>query len=113
MFGQMRLFAAQPFDALVVPDQAIVTDQMRQVVFVVDAEGVVSQKVVQPGRLIDGLRVVRDGLAPQDRIIISGVQLARPGRKVSVVEGTVSAFPTGVSRGENMTLSLPPAAGGK
>jgi RND family efflux transporter MFP subunit len=113
MFGQMRLFAAQPFDALVVPDQAIVTDQMRQVVFVVDAEGVVSQKVVQPGRLIDGLRVVRDGLAPQDRIIISGVQRARPGRKVSVVEGTVSAFPTGVSRGENMTLSLPPAAGGK
>ncbi len=62
MFGQMRLYATQPFEALLVPDQAIVTDQMRQVVYVVDAEGVVGQKVVRPGRLIDGLRVIREGL---------------------------------------------------
>lgn len=112
MFGQMRLFAARPFEALLVPDQAIVTDQMRQVVYVVDGEGVVSQKVVQPGRLIDGLRVIREGLAPQDRIIISGVQRARPGRRVSVKEGTVTAFPSGVSRGEDSTLSLPGAPPG-
>lgn len=112
MFGQMRLFAARPFEALLVPDQAIVTDQMRQVVYVVDGEGVVSQKVVQPGRLIDGLRVIREGLTPQDRIIISGVQRARPGRRVSVKEGTVTAFPSGVSRGEDSTLSLPGAPPG-
>ena len=55
MFGQMRLFAAKPFDALVLPDEAIVTDQTRQVVYTVDAEGTVSQKVVTPGRLIEGL----------------------------------------------------------
>jgi len=107
MFGQMRLFATEPFDALLVPDQAIVTDQMRQVVYVVDGEGVVSQKVVRPGRLIDGLRVIHEGLAPQDRIVISGVQRARPGRRVTMKEGTVTAFPTGVSRGEDSTLSLP------
>lgn len=110
MFGQMRLFAANPFEAVLVPDQAIVTDQTRQVVFIVDAEGVVGQKVVQPGRLIEGLRVVREGLSPNDRIVISGVQRARPGRKVTVTEGVVSAFPTGVSRGEDSTLSLPPSA---
>jgi RND family efflux transporter MFP subunit len=107
MFGQLRLYATAPFDALLIPDQAIVTDQMRQVVYVVDAEGVVGQKVVLPGRLIDGLRVIRDGLAPQDRLVISGVQRARPGRKVTVKESTVTAFPTGVSRGEDSTLSLP------
>jgi RND family efflux transporter MFP subunit len=112
MFGQMRLFAARPFDALLVPDQAVVTDQMRQVVYVVDGEGVVGQKVVELGRLIDGLRVVRGGLAPEDRIVISGVQRARPGRRVSVKEGTVTAFPTGVSRGEDSTLSLPAAPNG-
>lgn len=110
MFGQMRLFAANPFEAVLVPDQAIVTDQTRQIVFVVDAEGVVGQKVVQPGRLIEGLRVVREGLSPEDRIVISGVQRARPGRRVTVTEGVVSAFPTGVSRGEDSTLSLPPSA---
>lgn len=112
MFGQMRLFASRPFEALLVPDQAVVTDQMRQVVYVVDGEGVVGQRVVELGRLIEGLRVVRGGLAPDDRIVISGVQRARPGRRVSVKEGTVSAFPTGVSRGEDSTLSLPTAPNG-
>jgi hypothetical protein len=107
MFGQMRLFATKPFDTLLVPDQSIVTDQTRQVVYVVDAQGVVGQKVVHPGRLMDGLRVIREGLDPHDRIVISGVQRARPGRKVTVKEGVVSGFPTGVSRGENSTLSLP------
>ena len=107
MFGQLRLFALQPFDALLVPDQAIVTDQTRQVVYVVDAEGVVGQKVVRPGRLLSGLRVIEEGLTPEDRVIISGVQRARPGRRVAVKDGVVSAFPTGVSRGEDSRLTLP------
>jgi RND family efflux transporter MFP subunit len=114
MFGQLRLFATEPFDALIVPDQAIVTDQTRQVVYVVDGEGVVGQKVVRPGRLMGGLRVILDGLDADDRVVISGVQRARPGRRVAVTEGVVSGFPTGVSRGENSTLSLPadPNTGG-
>jgi RND family efflux transporter MFP subunit len=111
MFGQMRLFASDEFAALLVPDQAIVTDQTRQIVYVVDAEGTVGQKVVQPGRLIDGLRVISAGITAHDRVIISGVQRARPGRKVTVREGVVSGFPTGVSRGEDSTLSLPDAGG--
>jgi RND family efflux transporter MFP subunit len=112
MFGQLRLYASEPFDALLVPDQAIVTDQTRQVVYTVDAEGTVGQKVVQPGRLLEGLRVIRAGLSPQDRIVISGVQRARPGRRVVTTEGVVTGFPTGVSRGENSTLSLPEPNGG-
>ena len=110
MFGQMRLFATAPVDALLLPDEAIVTDQTRQVVYAVDADGTVSQKVVTPGRLINGLRVIRDGVSPGDRIVISGVQRARPGRQVTVTEGQVSAFPSGVARGENGELDMP--AGG-
>jgi hypothetical protein len=81
---------------------------------VVDAEGVVGQRVITPGRLLGGLRVITEGLTPQDRVVISGVQRARPGRKVSVTESTVTAFPTGVSRGEDSTLTLPgePSRGG-
>ena len=107
MFGQMRLFASAPFDALMLPDEAIVTDQTRQVVYTVDGDGTVIQKVVTPGRLIDGLRVIREGLAPTDRVIISGVQRAKAGRKVAATEGKVTAFPSGVSRGETSKLSLP------
>ncbi|MEY2855064.1 MAG: hypothetical protein RL030_2196 [Pseudomonadota bacterium] len=107
MFGQMRLFATAPFEALLLPDEAIVTDQTRQVAYVVDAEGNVSQRIVRPGRLIGGLRVIREGLSSTDRVVISGVQRARPGRKVKVTNGTVTPFPSGVSRGETSTLSLP------
>jgi RND family efflux transporter MFP subunit len=107
MFGQMRLFATAPFEALLLPDEAIVTDQTRQVVYVVDTEGNVSQRIVRPGRLIEGLRVIREGLSPADRVVISGVQRARPGRKVKVTDGAVTPFPSGVSRGETSTLSMP------
>lgn len=113
MFGQMRLYAAQPFETLLVPDQAIVTDQTRQIVYVVDPEGVVGQKVVQPGRLIEGMRVILSGLAAEDRVVVSGVQRARPGRKVTVTEGVATAFPTGVSRGEDSRLTLPDSGGSR
>lgn len=105
MFGRMRVLATQSYDALLVPDQSIVTDQTRQVVYVVGADNVVAQKVVQPGRLIGGLRVIQAGVSPDDRVVISGVQRARPGRKVTANAGAIEAFPTGVSRGENTSLT--------
>ena len=95
MFGHLRLYAARPFDALMVPDESIVTDQTRQVVYVIGPEDTIAQKVVQPGRLLGGLRVIRSGLEAGDRVVISGVQRARPGRKVAVTQGTVTAFPVG------------------
>ncbi len=110
MFGQMRLMASRPTDALLAPDGALVTDQTRQVVYVVAPDGTVSQRPVEPGRLIDGLRVIRSGLSPADRIIISGVQRARPGRKVNARAGVVSAFPSGVSLGENSRMVGPQGA---
>jgi RND family efflux transporter MFP subunit len=107
MFGHLRLYAARPFEALMVPDEAIVTDQTRQVVYVIGPDDQVQQKMVQPGRLLAGLRVIRGGLSPEDRVVISGVQRARPGRKVAVTNGTVTAFPSGVSLGETGTLKVP------
>ena len=107
VFGQLRLYTREPAPALLLPDQAIVTDQTRQVVYVVDTEGKIGQKDVKPGRLVEGLRVIRAGVTAADRVVISGMQRARPGRKVTVTEGEVTAWPTGVSRGENGTLEKP------
>lgn len=107
VFGQMRLMASQPTNALLAPDAALVTDQTRQVVYVVAPDGTVSQRPVEAGRLIDGLRVIRSGLSPTDRIIISGVQRARPGRKVNAKPGVITPFPSGVSLGENMRMVTP------
>jgi RND family efflux transporter MFP subunit len=83
MFGHMRLFATQPAQAMLIPDEAVVNDQTRQVAYVVGQDDIVAQRTIEIGRLVEGMRVVRSGLAPNDSVIVSGVQRARPGRKVN------------------------------
>ncbi len=93
MFGHMRLLSSQPHAALLIPDQAVVTDMTRQLVYVVDAGGVVGQRQIQLGPLLDGLRIVRSGLQPTDRVVISGIQRAKPGQKVTAAAGRVEPQP--------------------
>jgi RND family efflux transporter MFP subunit len=90
MFGHMRLQGSHPYTGLLVPDQAIVTDQSRQVVLVIGPGNVVVQRGVELGPLVDGLRVIRSGVNPSDRIIIDGVQHARPGKPVTVKAGQIT-----------------------
>lgn len=83
MFGNMRLASAGTKAALLVPDDAIQTDQARKIVLVVDGKNVVSQKPVELGPVVDGLRVVRSGLVSGDRVVITGTQMAIPGAAVA------------------------------
>lgn len=91
MFGNLRLASGGARPALLVPDAAVQTDQARKVVTVVARDGSLSPRPVMTGPLIDGLRVIRSGLDPRDRIVISGAQLAMPGMKVQVRPGTIKA----------------------
>lgn len=91
MFGNMRLASAGKVNALLVPDAAVVTDQTRKLLLVVDGKGTVASKPVELGQLVNGLRVVRKGLAPTDRIVIEGVQAAVPGGKVRPQLGRIAA----------------------
>jgi RND family efflux transporter MFP subunit len=106
MFGHMRLQSSQPHVVLLVPDQAVVTDMTRQLLDVVTPGGVVAQRPVQLGALVEGLRVVRSGLQPSDRVIISGLQRAHPGDKVTVIAGRIAPQP-----GSATEPDLGPAAG--
>ena len=90
LFARLRLIASQEYEALLVPDAAILADQNKKIVLTVNAEGEVSQKAVEPGPLHKGLRVVRSGIAKDDLIVVSGVQRARPGQKVKPNETTIS-----------------------
>jgi RND family efflux transporter MFP subunit len=91
MFGQARLAGSGSYQAMLVPDAAVATDQSRRVVYVVAANGTVAPKPVQLGPLVDGLRVVRSGLAATDRVIISGVQrIQQPGMKVNAHNGRIA-----------------------
>ena len=89
MFGNMRLASRGTAPALLVPDAAVQTDQARKVVLVVGPDGSVTPRPVVLGPVLDGLRVVRSGLRPDDRVVISGGQLAMPGTKVNVRRGVI------------------------
>jgi membrane fusion protein, multidrug efflux system len=89
-FGRLRLFGGT-HDALLIPDSAIASDQANKIVFTVAEDGTVGTKRVELGPIIDGLRVVRSGLAPTDRIVIDGLPRARPGQKVKAEDGIIKA----------------------
>jgi RND family efflux transporter MFP subunit len=93
MFGRVRVAAAPPRDALLVPDAAIGTEQVGKFVLVVDAENVARPKYVTLGPVVDGLRVITDGLAPDDNVIVNGLMRARPGVKVTPQRSSIASAP--------------------
>ena len=88
VFGRLRLFGGE-HEALLVPDNAIASDQARKIVFTVAEDGTVETKRVELGPMVEGLRVIRSGLVPTDRIVIEGLQRARPGQKVAAEVGKI------------------------
>jgi RND family efflux transporter MFP subunit len=89
-FGRLRLYGGEN-QALLIPDSAIASDQANKIVFTVADDGTVGTKKIELGPIVDGLRVVRSGLAPTDRIVIEGLPRARPGQKVTAEDGTIKA----------------------
>jgi RND family efflux transporter MFP subunit len=86
VFGRIRVPATEPYTALLIPDTAILSDQARKIVMLVDAEGNVSARPIKLGGIEDGLRIVKSGLSPDDMVVINGIQRARPGGQVTVEE---------------------------
>jgi multidrug efflux system membrane fusion protein len=93
MFANIQVPASQPYQALMVPDVAVGSEQARKYVLVVDGENVARPKYVTLGDVVDGLRVVKDGLAPDDRVVTNGIARIRPGQKVTPQEEGASPPP--------------------
>ena len=74
LFARVRVLGSGQFKAMLVDDKAVLTDQDRKYVYVVDGKGQAQRKDVQLGRTADGLRIVESGLAAGDKVIVSGVQ---------------------------------------
>jgi membrane fusion protein, multidrug efflux system len=89
-FGRLRLFGGE-HAALLVPDGAVASDQASKIVFTVADDGTVGTKLIELGPMVDGLRVIKSGLAATDRIVIDGLQRARPGQKVTAQDGKIEA----------------------
>jgi RND family efflux transporter MFP subunit len=94
MFARVRTAAAPPKNELLVPDAAIGAEQVRKFVLVVDAQNIARPKYVTLGPVVDGLRVITQGLTPDDDVIVNGLMRARPGAKVSPQQSSTASTST-------------------
>ncbi len=83
LFGTIRVPGSGVYRGVLIPDEAVVTDQDRRLVWKVGPDGIVSAQVVRPGPRIDGYRLIREGLKGDETIVIAGLQRVRPGVKVT------------------------------
>ncbi len=113
MFGRLRVPGSPPYTALLIPDAAIGSEQARKYVLVVDDAGMVHQKYVTPGQIDGGLRVIKDGLAANDRVIVNGLMRARAGIKVNAQEQASPGAPPAAPLGAADKPKTGDASGGK
>jgi membrane fusion protein, multidrug efflux system len=92
-FARLRLVMSRPAPALLVPAAAVLPDQSGDVVMTVAPDGTVVPKPVRTGDVYEGLRVIKSGLTPDDRVIVDGLMRARPGGKVTTVDGGIAPAP--------------------
>jgi len=81
-FARVRVPGSGAYEGCLIPDKAIVDDQGISHVWVVDAENTATYREIQTGPLLDGRRVVREGLQRGERIVVEGVMSVRNGKKV-------------------------------
>lgn len=81
-FGRIRILGTDKYQGVLVPEEALGSDQDRRVVYVVGADNVVTLKPVRVGSRVDGYRVIRTGITGDETIVVNGLMRVRPGLKV-------------------------------
>jgi RND family efflux transporter MFP subunit len=109
MFGRARLLASGAYQAVLIPDESIITDQTRRLVFVMDKRGKVAAREVETGPLVIGLRVIRSGLKASDKVVLDGLARLAPGMAVdaTLIKLTPRAADTAP---QSEPLSAPPSS---
>jgi RND family efflux transporter MFP subunit len=90
MFARVQVSASAPYQALMLPDAAIATEQARKFVYVIDQDNIARLRYVTLGQAVDDLRVIKDGLTEGDRVVINGLMRVRQGQKVTPEEQPAS-----------------------
>ena len=95
LFARVRLPGSAEFNATLIDDKAVLTDQDRKYVYIVDKEGKAQRRDITQGRLAAGLRIVQQGLNPGDKVIIDGLQkVFMPGMPVNAKTVPMTASAT-------------------
>jgi len=85
-FAKLRIPGSERYTTLLIPDVAVGTDQNTKYALVLGNENTVEARQIKLGPLFGKLRAVSEGLKPDDRVVVNGIQLARPGAKVNPTE---------------------------
>ena len=109
LFARVRMPIAQRPDMPLVTERAIGADQSGRFLLVVNSENVIEKRNIQQGQLVDGMRVIEEGLQNDDWVVVNGIQRARPGAKVDP-EKTEMASLTASARGQAMAAKATPTA---
>lgn len=83
LFARIQLLGSGKYQAVLITDRAVGTDQDRKYVLVVNKDKMIEYRAVKLGRVVDGLRIVKEGLRPGELIVVNGLQRVRPGMPVS------------------------------
>jgi membrane fusion protein, multidrug efflux system len=79
LFARVRVAGSAIMKVVLIPDEAIMSDQDQKIVYTVDNKNVVGRRKLKIGHLEKGLRVIVSGLSPKDLVVVKGVQRVRPG----------------------------------
>lgn len=91
MFGRIQITPSPPAMALLLPDSAIGTEQVRKFVYAVSPDDVANPKYVTLGPVVDGMRVITAGLEADDTVVVNGLMRVRPGIKVAPEQATATS----------------------
>lgn len=90
LFARVRIPGTARYEAVLIPDEAIGTDQAQQFVLVVEEDNSIGRRIVQTGPMSHGLRIIRSGLDGSERVVVQGVQVAASGTVVTPDETTLT-----------------------
>ncbi len=112
LFGRARLLGSGAYKGLLVPDEAVITDQTRRAVFVLGKDNKVEMRGVELGPMVEGLRVIKTGIKPGDKVVLDGLARLQPG---AVVKPTVKPIKPRAANAAPVALPVtaPPAAEAK
>jgi RND family efflux transporter MFP subunit len=108
LFARIQLPGSGRYRAILVSDEAVSSDQSQKFVYVVDADGTARYRTVKIGPLVDGLRVVREGLTPEDWVVVAGIQRVKPGAKVDAQRATIPEPAAATDAPSTSTTTLAP-----
>jgi membrane fusion protein, multidrug efflux system len=110
LFARVRLVGGEDHDSVLIEDRAVGTDLSKKFVLTLTRDNRIEYRLVELGPEINGLRVVTKGLAPNESIVVNGMQHVRPGQSVAATRVAMSDAAGGLTQVAAQPIAAPASA---